>query len=132
MRVITFGTFDLFHVGHANIFLNIHRMFPGAEIIVGVSSDKFNNTKKARVPVFDQEARRRIVSAIQGVSVTFFEESLALKRHYILKYKADVLVMGSDWEGKFDGFRDICQVVYFPRTTGVSTTDIIRKIFDHV
>ncbi len=58
----------------------------------------------------------------------FFEESLEKKREYVEYYKGDVLVMGEDWEGKFDFLSDICEVVYFPRTPSVSTTEIIEVI----
>ncbi len=58
----------------------------------------------------------------------FIEESLELKRKYIEKYSADVLVMGDDWSGRFDEFRDICEVVYLPRTPAISTTALIEKI----
>ena len=58
----------------------------------------------------------------------FLEESLEKKRDYLLQYKADVLVMGDDWQGKFDVYGDICNVVYFPRTPTISTTQVIDKI----
>ena len=58
----------------------------------------------------------------------FVEESLELKRHYLQHYQADILVMGDDWAGKFDEFRDICRVEYLPRTPSISTTVVIEKI----
>ena len=58
----------------------------------------------------------------------FIEESLELKREYIQRYDADVLVMGDDWRGRFDEFEDICEVVYLPRTPAISTTALIEKI----
>ena len=60
------------------------------------------------------------------VDEVFFEESLEKKREYINYYKADILAMGDDWQGKFDEFSDICDVVYFPRTPSISTTKIIE------
>ncbi len=68
------------------------------------------------------------VEDFQRLNEVFLEESLELKGDYILKYKADVLVMGDDWTGKFDEFRDICKVVYLPRTPSISTTAVIEKI----
>jgi glycerol-3-phosphate cytidylyltransferase len=62
------------------------------------------------------------------VDEVFIEESLELKRDYIEKYSADVLVMGDDWAGKFDEFEDICEVVYLTRTPAISTTALIEKI----
>ena len=56
----------------------------------------------------------------KGVDKVFKEESLEKDREYILKYKADVLIMGDDWEGKFDEFSDICRIVYLPRTRNIN------------
>ncbi len=58
----------------------------------------------------------------------FFEESLELKRQYITEFNADILVMGDDWQGKFDEFNDICNVVYLPRTPSISTTELIEIV----
>ena len=69
-----------------------------------------------------------IIKALRVVDEVFFEESLELKGEYIKKYKADVLVMGDDWAGRFDMFKDLCEVVYLPRTPSVSTTEIIEII----
>jgi glycerol-3-phosphate cytidylyltransferase len=126
--VITFGTFDLFHIGHLNILRRASQL--GDYLIVGVSSDQFTFQKKNRMPVFDQDDRQKIVGAVKWVNDTFIEESLEKKREYILKYKADILVMGDDWENKFDEFSDICSVVYLKRTTGISTTEILETIKD--
>jgi glycerol-3-phosphate cytidylyltransferase len=93
-----------------------------------VSSDKLNFAKKGRNPVFSQEERLEIVANVKAVDAVFVEESLEQKRDYVLEHKADILVMGDDWEGKFDFLNDICQVVYLPRTPSVSTTAIIEHI----
>jgi glycerol-3-phosphate cytidylyltransferase len=95
---------------------------------VGVSADALNLRKKGREPVFSQSERMAIVGALKMVDEVFVEESLELKRDYIEQYAADVLVMGDDWEGKFDEFRDICEVVYLSRTPAISTTALIEKI----
>lgn len=126
MRVLTFGTFDVFHLGHLKI-LERAKSF-GAELIVGVSSDKLNLLKKKRLPVYPQEDRLAIVGALKCVNGVFLEESLEEKRNYLLHYKASCLVMGDDWTGKFDEFKDICEVFYLPRTIGISTTNVITKI----
>ena len=99
-------------------------------MVVGVSSDALNMSKKGREPVFSQAERVAIVAALKPVDEVFLEESLELKRHYIEQYAADVLVMGDDWEGRFDEFKDICDVVYLPRTPAISTTALIEKISD--
>ncbi len=124
--VITFGTFDVLHVGHVRV-LNRAAEF-GDRLVVGVSSDQLNLSKKGRNPVFTQDERLEIISNIKVVDAVFVEESLEQKREYIVEYAADVLVMGDDWTGKFDFLNDICKVVYLPRTPSVSTTAIIEHI----
>lgn len=124
--VITFGTFDVFHVGHLKVIERAAAL--GDRLIVGVSADALNIAKKGREPVFSQAERLAIVAALKPVDEVFVEESLELKRHYITDFAADVLVMGDDWEGRFDEFRDICDVVYLSRTPAISTTALIEKI----
>jgi glycerol-3-phosphate cytidylyltransferase len=96
--------------------------------VVGVSSDALNFSKKGRNPVFSQEERLEIVANLQVVDQVFVEESLELKREYVERYAADILVMGDDWAGKFDFLSDLCKVIYLPRTPSVSTTAIIEHI----
>ncbi|GAA1931168.1 adenylyltransferase/cytidyltransferase family protein [Nocardioides lentus] len=124
--VITFGTFDVFHVGHLRVITRAAEL--GDRLVVGVSADALNVRKKGRAPVFSQQERLEIVAALKPVSAVFVEESLEQKRDYILEHGADVLVMGDDWEGRFDEFRDVCEVVYLPRTPAISTTALIEKI----
>jgi glycerol-3-phosphate cytidylyltransferase len=125
-RVITFGTFDVFHVGHLRLLERAASY--GDSLIVGVSTDDLNVAKKGRAPVYPQQERLAIVKALKCVSEAFFEESLELKGGYIKRYNAEVLVMGDDWQGKFDEFCDLCEVVYLPRTPAISTTEVIEKI----
>lgn len=124
--VITFGTFDVFHVGHLQILERAAAL--GDRLIVGVSTDELNVSKKGRPTVYSQRERLTIVSAIRHVDEVFYEESLELKREYLQRYNADILVMGDDWQGKFDEFSDLCEVAYFPRTPAISTTELIEKI----
>ena len=124
--VITFCTFDVFHVGHLRI-LERARAY-GDRLVVGVSTDQLNIGKKGKPPVYDQEERREIISALKCVDDTFFEESLEKKADYIKQFSADVLVMGDDWRGKFDQFSSLCEVIYLPRTPAISTTEVIEKI----
>ena len=125
-RVITFGTFDIFHVGHLNILQRAAEF--GEHLIVGISTDKLNFSKKQRYPVCPQKSRSAIVEALRCVDQVFFEESLALKREYIIEHRADILLMGDDWQGKFDEFEDICEVIYLPRTPSISTTELIEIV----
>ena len=124
--VITFGTFDVFHVGHVNILERAAAL--GDKLIVGVSSDALNFSKKGRNPVYSQEDRMKIISVLSFVDDVFLEESLEKKLEYIQTHSADVLVMGDDWEGKFDMFKSYCEVVYLPRTPSISTTEIIEVV----
>lgn len=126
ITVLTFGTFDVLHIGHLRILERARSV--GDRLIVGVSSDSLNVGKKGRAPVFPQEERMRLVAALRCVDDVFLEESLDLKRAYLQQYSADFLVMGDDWKGKFDEFADICRVIYFERTPAVSTTAVIEKI----
>lgn len=124
--VITFGTFDLLHLGHLRIFERARAL--GDRLVVGVSSDELNVAKKGRPPVFSYEERFALVSALRVVDEVFAEESLDLKRDYVVEHGASVLVMGDDWAGRFDHLSDVCEVVYLPRTPSVSTTAVIEHI----
>lgn len=124
--VITFGTFDVFHIGHLNILQRARAL--GDRLVVGISSDALNLQKKQRAPVYSQQERMAIVSQIKGVDAVFLEESLEAKADYLRQYQAQILVMGDDWKGRFDHFSDLCDVVYFARTPSVSTTSIIEVV----
>jgi glycerol-3-phosphate cytidylyltransferase len=124
--VITFGTFDVLHVGHVRLLRRAREL--GDRLVVGVSSDELNMRKKGRAPVFDESERMEILAGLRCVDKVFLEESLELKRDYVLAEQATVLIMGHDWEGKFDHLADVCEVRYFPRTPSVSTTAIIERV----
>jgi glycerol-3-phosphate cytidylyltransferase len=124
--IITFGTFDVFHVGHVRVLERAAAL--GDRLVVGVSADELNMRKKGRAPVYSEDERMEIVRALRVVDEVFVEESLEQKRDYIVEHGADVLVMGDDWTGKFDWVSDVCEVVYLPRTPSVSTTGIIEHI----
>ena len=124
--VITFGTFDVFHVGHINILQRAAAL--GDTLIVGVSTDSLNFSKKGRNPIYPERDRMKIINSLRYVNFCFPEDSLEKKADYIKQFDADVLVMGDDWEGKFDHLKDICEVVYLKRTPSVSTTEIIEVI----
>ena len=126
MNIITFGTFDLLHIGHINILERSKNK--GNKLIVGISTDELNFKKKNKYPIYSQKERKKIIESLKFVDEVFFEEYLEKKREYILKYKADILVMGNDWEGKFDEFNDICQVIYLERTPSISTTHLVETI----
>jgi len=128
MRIITFGTFDVFHVGHLSLLERAREL--GSFLIVGVSSDQLSLEKKGRHPVYTQQDRLRIIAGLACVNEVFVEESLELKKDYVLEHSADILVMGDDWKGKFDYLQDQCKVLYLPRTPSISTTAIIEIVSD--
>lgn len=125
---ITFGTFDVFHFGHLRILERSRELCD--KLVVGISSDELNFSKKGKLPVYNFEERARIVGALKVVDEVFKEESLELKAEYIKKFNASVLIMGDDWAGKFDWVKEHCdvEIIYLPRTPSVSTTAIIEKI----
>ena len=120
-KVITYGTFDLFHIGHLNILKRAKEL--GDYLIVAVSSDDFNAIKGKKCAIPDYE-RMEIVKAIKYVDEVILENSWDQKVEDVKKYDIDVFVMGDDWKGKFDFLKDYCEVVYLPRTEGISTTQL--------
>ena len=119
--VLTYGTFDMFHIGHLNLINRIKEL--GSTVIIGVSTDEFNQEKGKRC-VIPYAQRAEIVQAIVGVDLVIPENNWEQKRKDIEKYSVDCFVMGNDWEGKFDNLLDLCEVMYLPRTEGVSSTEI--------
>lgn len=120
-KVITYGTFDLLHIGHINILKRAKEL--GNYLIVAVSSDEFNAVKGKKAH-FSTEERVNIIKSIKYVNEVIIENSWEQKVEDIKKYNIDVFVMGSDWEGEFDYLKDLCEVVYLPRTAGISSTKI--------
>lgn len=124
--VVTFGTFDVLHLGHLRMLERAAEY--GDRLVVGVSSDALTIKKKSRPPVFPLEERLALVAALRCVDEAFVEKSLEAKRDYLLHYKAEVFVIGDDWRGVFDDLRDVCEVCYLERTPGISTTATIERI----
>lgn len=122
-RIITFGTFDLFHIGHLKILERAKN--EGDYLIVGISSDELN-IKKGKKSVFPLDERLEIVKSIKFVDEVFVEESLELKDEYIKNHNADLLVMGDDWRDKFNWVS--CSVKYLERTPNISTTYLKNSI----
>lgn len=119
--ILTYGTFDLFHIGHVRLLERARSL--GDRLCVGISSDEFNE-KKGKKSVIPYEHRAAIIKALRFVDEAFPEHDWDQKEIDIKKYGVDVLVMGDDWLGKFDNFKQFCDVVYLPRTDGVSSTDV--------
>jgi glycerol-3-phosphate cytidylyltransferase len=119
--VITYGTYDLFHVGHLRLLQRLKTL--GDRLVVGVSTDDFNALKGKRTYTPFAE-RMEIVSSLDCVDFVFPEESWDQKVQDIQKYQADIFAMGDDWAGKFDYLSLYAQVCYLPRTPDISTTKI--------
>lgn len=122
---ITYGTFDLFHIGHLKLLERIKSMC--SNLIVAVSTDEFNKLK-GKISVIPYEQRAAIVAGIKFVDKVIPENNWEQKVTDIDKYHVDCFVIGNDWEGKFDFLREKCDVVYLPRTEGISTTELKEKL----
>lgn len=123
--VITYGTFDLFHVGHLRILTRAKAL--GNRLIVAVSTDEFNFVK-GKSSVIPYASRAEIVAGLSCVDQVIPEENWDQKISDIKKWSVDVFVMGHDWDGKFDYLSDYCEVTYLDRTSGVSSTMIKRTV----
>lgn len=119
--VLTYGTFDLFHIGHLNLIQRLTQI--GDRVIIGVSTDEFN-AGKGKGSVVSYADRARIVESIKGVDLVIPEESWEQKERDIRTHGVDVFAIGDDWAGKFDELATLCRVEYLPRTHGISTTGI--------
>lgn len=120
-KVITYGTYDLLHVGHINLLRRAKEL--GDYLIVVVSSDEFNAIKNKKA-YYSFEDRKKILEAIKYVDEVLPEYTWEQKIDDVVNNHVDVFVMGDDWKGKFDFLKDYCEVVYLPRTEGISTTKI--------
>ncbi|CAM3206944.1 glycerol-3-phosphate cytidylyltransferase [Vagococcus fessus] len=128
-KVITYGTFDLLHKGHVNILKRAREL--GDHLTVVVSSDEFN-ALKGKKAYTSYEDRKYILEAIKYVDVVLPEFTWEQKVDDVKDNDIDVFVMGDDWEGKFDFLKEHCEVVYLPRTEGVSTTKIKEDLKDQL
>ena len=124
-KVITYGTFDLLHWGHINLLRRAKEM--GDYLVVAISSDEFNKLKNKRsYHSFDN--RKMILEAIRYVDEVIPEHTWEQKVQDVIDHDIDIFVMGDDWEGKFDFLKEYCEVVYLPRTVGISTTQIKKDL----
>lgn len=122
-RVITYGTFDLLHYGHINLLKRAKSL--GDYLIVGLSTDEFNNKDKNKECYFDYDNRKSLLDAVRYVDLVIPEENWEQKKSDIQKYNVDVFVIGDDWKGKFDYLKEFgVDVVYLPRTKEISTSKI--------
>ncbi|MFO7286912.1 MAG: adenylyltransferase/cytidyltransferase family protein [Gammaproteobacteria bacterium] len=123
--IITYGTFDLFHIGHLNLLRRLKEM--AGRVIVAVSTDEFNAQKGKRT-LIPFEQRVAIVEAIRYVDLVIPEVSWEQKIDDVKTYGVDIFAIGKDWEGKFDFLKEYCEVVYLERTHDISTTELKRSL----
>lgn len=124
-KVITYGTFDLFHFGHLELLRRAKEL--GDFLVVAVSTDEFN-IKKGKECIYPFEHRIKIVEAIQYVDKVIPEENWEQKRKDILSNKIQIFTIGDDWKGEFDELRDICDIIYIDRTKGISTSNLKENL----
>jgi glycerol-3-phosphate cytidylyltransferase len=123
--IITYGTFDMFHIGHLKLLKRLSKL--ADELIVGVSTDEFNKVKGKKV-LIPYEQRSEIIRNIKCVDMVIPENNWEQKVDDVVKYNIDIFAMGHDWEGKFDFLKEYCDVIYLPRTVGISTTDLKQQL----
>ena len=126
-RILTYGTFDLLHYGHINILKRAKAL--GDYLIVALSTDEFNALKNKK-SYHSYETRKKMLEAIRYVDLVIPENSWEQKASDVKKYEVDVVVMGDDWAGsdRFNYLQEYCEVVFLPRTPGISTTKIKNEL----
>ncbi|MBE5889741.1 MAG: glycerol-3-phosphate cytidyltransferase [Lachnospiraceae bacterium] len=126
-KVITYGTFDMFHQGHYNIIKRAKEY--GDYLIVGVTGDSYD-VGRGKLSVHDSIATR--INNVKNTGLAdaiIVEEYLGQKISDIIKYDVDVFVIGDDWKGKFDHLKQYCDVVYLERTKNISSTQLREENF---
>jgi len=126
-RVLTYGTYDLLHYGHIRLLKRAKEL--GDYLIVALSTDEFNAIKGKKA-YHNYETRKKMLEAIRYVDLVIPENTWEQKIDDVKNYYVDITVMGDDWEGneKFEVLKEYCDVVYLPRTEGISTTKIKREL----
>lgn len=124
-KVITYGTFDLLHTGHINLLRRAKEY--GDYLVVAISADEFN-ALKGKKAYYTFEQRKAILESIRYVDEVIAEFNWEQKVEDVQNHDIDVFVMGDDWKGEFDFLNDHCEVVYLPRTVGISTTKIKKDL----
>jgi glycerol-3-phosphate cytidylyltransferase len=125
-KVLTYGTYDLLHFGHINLLQRAKEL--GDHLTVALSTDEFNAVKNKKA-YHSYKNRKLILDSIRFVDKVIPEKNWDQKVKDVLMHDIDVFVMGDDWEGHFDYLKEFCEVIYLPRTVGVSTTKIKRDLF---
>jgi glycerol-3-phosphate cytidylyltransferase len=128
VTVLTFGAFELFHLGHVRLLARAAAL--GDRLLVGISSDAYLRAVKGREPIHGEAARLEIVRACRYVDDVFVNGTAPLCEADVVRHGADIVVFGEDWRGRYDHFARVCRVVYLARTPAVSTTALIKRLTD--
>ena len=126
-RIITYGTFDLFHFGHKNLLKRAKEM--GDYLIVGVTSEQYDK-ERGKLNV-----KQSLMERIENVRKSGLADKIVVEEYEgqkikdIIENKIDIFVIGSDWSGKFDYLKEYCEVVYLERTKGISSTELRQNSF---
>jgi glycerol-3-phosphate cytidylyltransferase len=123
--IITYGTFDMFHIGHLKLLKRLKKM--GDRLVVAVSTDEFNRGKGKRVMI-PYKQRAKIIKSIKYVDKVIPEKSWEQKVVDIKKHNIDIFAIGDDWRGEFDFLKEHCEVVYLERTKDISTTQLKKSL----
>lgn len=124
-RVITYGTFDLLHIGHIQLLKRAKAL--GDYLIVALSTEALNEFK-GKHAYHPYHERKVMLEAIRYVDLVIPEANWEQKRDDIIKYKVDIFTIGDDWQGEFDYLKDLCEVIYLSRTQGISTSKIKQDL----
>lgn len=124
--VITYGTFDLLHIGHINLLKRAKAL--GDKLIVALSTDEFNLVEKNKTCASNYADRKVILESLRFVDQVIPEQNWEQKKTDVDEHDVDVFVIGDDWTGHFDFLKEKCEVVYLPRTANISTTEIKNLI----
>lgn len=128
-KVITYGTYDLLHIGHINLLKRAKSL--GDFLIVAISTDEFNMIKGKKA-YYSYEMRKSMLESLKYVDLVIPENTWEQKIEDVRNHDVDLFVMGSDWEGKFDFLKGFCDVIYLNRTEGISTTKIKKDIKNNI
>ena len=129
-KVITYGSFDLFHEGHYQILKRAKAL--GDHLTVGVTTEHYDQMR-GKLNLVDP-----IMTRIENVRKTGFADVIIVEDHEgqkiedIQRYGIDIFTLGSDWAGRFDYLKQYCDVVYLPRTAGISSTELRDKLHNVV
>ena len=129
-KIITYGTFDLFHQGHYNLLKRAKEL--GDYLIVGVTTEHFDEAR-GKVNVIDS-----VLERVENVRKTGLADEIIIEDHDgqkiedIQKYGIDTFTVGSDWVGTFDYLKAFCNVVYLERTPDISSTQLRKTRFQIV